>query len=348
MSVAPQEKTHIKEQDKSVSTVDSSAIAPAATAKLTKKEQEALARYEKTHHLAAIPHEDPNGYDKSSGEQLFNAVTYKGIGWLTNAAMSVYFTDLLMHGSGKPFFDTSIKKLAPFFQRITGGTIEAAQKTARGTMMTMGLFSGGTLLLYPIKKLEDHKAAIVKWLDKKLNNIWEPSKEDIEIQDSAHKRLESDPKPSWPNIILGRVLGTAAVFVAILGVYNPENSTRYFAKKTGEAMQESANQKIKALGGSERFRNLFALSIIEVYTSLIAEEVLYYCTRFYRSMHRKKAAELAENGKAANGNGELHAVEPLIALQAKKNNMQETPSTQIAEHVIAGASSTPQLQAGTL
>lgn len=334
-----------KEQQKTPPTPDKPAVSGAHA--LTKEEKKALALYEKTHHLSAIPHEDTNvPVERSSGEVVFNTITYKGIGWILNAAISVYLTDLLMHGKGKNFFDKSIHKLAPFFQRMVGGTEEAAQKTARGSMMTAGLFSGGTILLYPIKKLEDHKAAIVKWLDSKFNNLWAPTKEESEIQERAHQRLEADPKPSWPNIILGRILGTVSVVVAVLGIYNPENATKIFAKKTGEAMQESSNLTIKALGGSNRFRNLFALSIIESYTSLIAEEVLYFTTRFYRKLHREKEIEARANGNGDNHPDTLREAGPAIEKGPADEAKFARPASVVSDHVIANANQQSALSLG--
>lgn len=315
------------------------------TPALTNEEKKALEHYEKTHHLSALPHEDADeGVEHSRGEKSFNTVTYKGLGWLLNAGISVYVTDLFMHGAGKKHFDNGAKSIAPYYERITGASKEVSLGASRSGMMMLGLFSGGTILLLPIKRLEDNKAAIVKWLDNKINQWRTPSSEQLEVQENAHKRLEADPKPSWGNVILGRVLGTVAVLTVAMGIAKGRDETfsNYAAGKIGDAMQDSASVQVREIGKSYRFRNMTAISMVEIYTSLIAEAVLYYTTRAYRSLWHKKQAALATtsgNDAAQEPDSKLaHAAfiaEDAHTPSVPEKNKSGTPTSVVANHVIA-------------
>jgi hypothetical protein len=299
---------------------------------LTHAEKEALKRYEKTRHISTLPHEDTHvPMERSTGEQIFNTVTYKGLGWLTNAAISVYVTDLFRYGAGKKYFNAMAKSFAEKYQHMSGASAEVAEKTSISAIMTIGLFSGGTSLLYPLKKLEDHKAAIVKWIDGKLNQLQKPNSEERELQERVHARLDADIKPSWGNVLLGRFLGTSAVIAVALGIAKgrDETTSKFLANKVSDAMVETTSPKLQEIGKSSRFRNMLSISMIEVYTSFIAEEVLYLTTRIYRSIHREK-----QENEVAHQAAKPNDAEPKLA-QPTTTRANNFPTTTVAEPMIS-------------
>lgn len=263
---------------------------------LTKKEKSVLNEYLQEDHMAVIPHDHADTEIKSKGEKTFDWVTYKGIGWLTNAAISIYLTDWLMHGKGVPLLEKGVKKLAPFYEKL-GMSSEISAARAKSTFFTGGLFTGGTLLLYPVKKLEDYKPQLVKYLDDHYNQSSTPDQSTLAIQQAAHKRLDTDPKPSWGNVLLGRLLGMGVVTAFTVGIGRGRDIelSKKFAAKTTKALSESGNGFLKTMGESKRAENMLGISFMEIYTSFIAEEVLYYTTQAYKNLKRKDMLEAAKN-----------------------------------------------------
>lgn len=272
--------------------------------KLNGKERAVLQEYMDDNHLSLTPHDHSDNVVKSSGEKIFNAVTYKGIGWLTNAAISIYLTELFMHGKGKQVMHDTINHLTPFYKKFLNSPSKASEY-AKATVMFAGLSSGGFALLYPIKKLEEYKPQVVEYLDETYNHYFTPSKVDLEIQDRAHERLREDPAPSWGNIMLGRVLGIGAVFSSMVLIARgrdakvaaavAENAPEMLKKAGSKSGIATLSKLGERLGNSTRGQNMLGLTMMELYTSLLAEEVLHLTTKTYKRMKRQDLLESAMN-----------------------------------------------------
>ena len=263
---------------------------------LTSEEKEALNDYLQEDHLDALPHDHTDTEIQSFGEKLFNIGTYKGIGVVANVALSLSIANAFEYGKGKELFKKLATKIAPSYAKIRGVSHERSVQFSQFFLKTAALTTGGILLLWPIKKLEDHKPEIVKWMDDKHNANRTPTNTDLAIQEAAHKRLEMDAKPSWGNIILGRALGMAAVFGTVFALAGRDEKTvDTITNKAAETLKELPSPTLNKIGKSKRFNPLFNLSITEFYQSVIAEETLYFTTRMYKNIKRKEMLERAGN-----------------------------------------------------
>ncbi len=153
------------------------------------------------------------------GEKIFNAIDYWGIGWITNAAISVAITDWMNHLSGQTTMNQWADKLknTVIFRKgemKTAEEIGKARGQARSVLSLLFLMSGGFILMAPIKWLEDRKKPTVEWLDDRFNK---PRNKEEEAQIKArHDYIEKhEPKQSWESILKGRVYA----LVPILGAH---------------------------------------------------------------------------------------------------------------------------------
>lgn len=310
---------------------------------LTLKERQALDSYLQKDHISPLPHAHDDTEIRSRGEKIFNISVYKGIGWITNAAISVYLTDLLIHGKGRPYCDQAIHSLAPKFERFLGDHPEKALNRAESSVFCAGLFTGGTILLYPIKKLEDNKARLVKFIDHTYNQTFGVDTTELAIQKNAHNRLEKEPTPSWGNVLLGRVLGTIAVVSVMVGIFRNRDvkAAELAAKKTTEAFKESESSFLNKIASYPAFQRTLGITFMEMYTSFIAEEVLYLTTRIYKGLKRKEMLEQAGNDNVASPPVLMapEHTEPLAAKdspQIKAEPVVELPRHEVSEADISG------------
>lgn len=150
--------------------------------------------------------EDKKKHHRTTGEKIFDAGVYGGIGWITNAAISVVAAVWLSETkSGKKFWDAGAKKANSLFDSVgmkpaAGTSFE--QRNTRGHFLTKvtSLMTGGFVLLAPMKWLEDHKSEVVNKLDKKFGN--EKEKADAEHMSSRMKSLHKHGEACSQGVLL--------------------------------------------------------------------------------------------------------------------------------------------------
>ncbi|NBO19531.1 MAG: hypothetical protein EBV03_09975, partial [Proteobacteria bacterium] len=139
-------------------------------------------------HAGKLPEHGQGGNRKrSGGEVLFDRVVYTGIGFGVNEAASLWITDQFMHGKpkwylgGKPFskegFDSAAGWIAKKFKM--------PKAKAGNTLLMATLLSGGTLLVLPMRWLEENKISWVQRANHMLDG-WRGNKmsaEEAVIQD---------------------------------------------------------------------------------------------------------------------------------------------------------------------
>lgn len=182
-----------------------------------------------------VPPEAPAKRKKSAGERVFDRVVYTGIGFGVNEASSLWITDQFLNGknllekvpvakkAGAWFSKEGFERASEYFAnafKLTERVVKEGEKTikilpkdrAGNSLLMATLLSGGTLLVLPMKLLEDHKAYWVK----KANHIvdrWRGNKlkpEEVAARDDkVENAIACSPRQSWPTMLLGRV---AAMF----------------------------------------------------------------------------------------------------------------------------------------
>lgn len=157
----------------------------------------------------------------SKGEKLFNWVTYKGLNYWVNLGLSVVMADIAIHGKG--MWSKGLKySISKTTQHISGALMSLSKNPNKEAIERMvydntkvgyeslSLLTGGSILLFPLKFLEDNKRKIVHWLNNKMGvdqtapDGHEKTPEEIHIE-------KEQPKQSVGNLIKRRLIGTVSV-----------------------------------------------------------------------------------------------------------------------------------------
>ena len=107
-------------------------------------------------------------HQKSFGERMFDLTVYGGIGYITNAAISLAITRYAVQKKGtalNQFSKITEGKFNQFF-KLAGASPEKAKDFSEFSNNIFFLGSGGWALLVPMKWMEDHKLGIVREMDK--------------------------------------------------------------------------------------------------------------------------------------------------------------------------------------
>lgn len=105
------------------------------------------------------------------------------------------------------------------------------------------LFSGGWILLLPIKWLEDAKIPLTQHFDRILGKE-HPSEEEQQKLDAAYKDIEQEPRQSWASEILARL----SVMPVIMGLYFKTGFQNNWIRKLGGSFKEFEGTKKLAIG----------------------------------------------------------------------------------------------------
>lgn len=152
----------------------------------------------------------------TAGELLFDRITYTGVGFILNEALSIALTDMVLHGHGKPYTDKAGTWLAEslpnlFKDKVVNGAIQStATQNATSKIMFAALTTPGTVLMVPIKWMEDHEKTLVKSLNHLVDKLTSKhlTPEEQAVRDNiVDERIATQPSQTWGSLIGGRVIG---------------------------------------------------------------------------------------------------------------------------------------------
>ncbi|MEK6746024.1 MAG: hypothetical protein AABY33_03220 [Pseudomonadota bacterium] len=157
----------------------------------------------------------------SKGEKVFNWVTYKGLNYWVNLGLSVVMADIAINGKGfwRKGLDYSISGTTKHVSNVLKSLSKNPNKEAIERMVhnntrvgyeSLSLLTGGSILLFPLKYLEDNKRKIVHWLNDKLGVDQTAPDGHKKTPEEIHIEKEQ-PKQSAGNLIKRRLLGTVSV-----------------------------------------------------------------------------------------------------------------------------------------
>jgi len=184
--------------------------------------------------------------DTNFANKAFNWLNYCGLGFLANSASSLFITYNVMPTDTA---QKGVEKLANGMKPVVGGfgrlknalgfskkeidlvtrdlhIAESARSTAEILVMTIA----GTLMLFPMKWMEDHKKAIVERIDKWKNPEYHEHCQQNNITPEALPHEAKENKKSWGNLIWARAVGLASV-LGIDAVMQVFNNNRHSAGK---------------------------------------------------------------------------------------------------------------------
>lgn len=150
------------------------------------------------------PSEPPfslENHKMSAGEKIFDRGVYTGIGMVANEIGSLLLTGQLERGVFSNWYhNKAAPKVAKWFYNDN-------IKNAKNGMMWFSLTLVGTALVWPMKVMEDHKAAIVKKIDHFMDRFRGEhlSSSQVEKRDAeVEAAVACEKKQSWPSLIVGR------------------------------------------------------------------------------------------------------------------------------------------------
>jgi hypothetical protein len=153
----------------------------------------------------------------SKGEKAFDDIAYKHINGTVNLVSSIAIADIFVNGKGRKGLDKAINATAKALHNSGVKSIKTAHHHSKIGWETFTLTSGGLILLAPLKWMEDNKRPIVHWLNKKMGVKQTTPDGKEKTPDEIYIEKEQPPQ-SWGNVIGRRILATATVIGAGLGL----------------------------------------------------------------------------------------------------------------------------------
>jgi len=273
--------------------------------------------------------------EMSKGEKWYNWLVYTGMNYWMNLGISLFITDVFLHGKGKQFFHDGVASATQKLTNATGMSRANAKWLSEVGLGTFSLNSGGNILLIPTKFLEDAKRPIVYWLNEKLGVDQTAPDGHKQKVDEIYIEQEQDPQ-SWPRMIGRRVLGwmaSTSVGLTLDRVLAQKLATpimvdgEMVTKKLGQkvytdATQNVVNSTLDAVGGSAlvkspMFQRYTSYAALDWIYTIITSKILHATNGAHKE---KMPHEIGENG---NGDTEVKEAKPEQA--APVSASQEAP-----------------------
>ena len=200
---------------------------------------------------------------KSKGEKMFDWLVYGGIAGLGVLVATVPIAYWSKYGGGSKGFAWAEKQL-----QKTG----MSARSAHDAVITTALMQGGNLALIPIKIAENHKAAAVSYLNKKMG---EPD---------TYCAVEGEPDQTWTSLIKSRLVAWGAVFSAIKGTamaVGPEQFDRFENGFSRHLVCKPLGLATHINGQETRAFRLGKLTALDVFATAAAATILYGASRVF-------------------------------------------------------------------
>lgn len=167
----------------------------------------------------------PPARNKTFANKLFNFVTYDGLGFAANSALSLAITWNVMPTEtakkGKAALSRLITPLAEGVDKMKryaglGKEVNAAERalhiaeSSRSAAEILCMFVAGCIVLVPMKFLEDRKKSIVNRIDRWKNPEYHQYCEENHVKPEPLP-CESEAKQTWRSLLGARLGGMAAV-----------------------------------------------------------------------------------------------------------------------------------------
>ncbi len=221
---------------------------------------------------------------ESVGEHIFNYATYGGVGFLLNLGLSVAITDFFTHGKGRGILRALSTHTAKPLAKLIGKEAAEIENTTYGFWKTNALMSGGHLVMWPIKVLEDHKRHIVHRINRFLGIDTPILKNGVAApigtlsEDELPALYEDQPYQSWWNIIKRRALGL--MMTSALGTALGEGRLQQVEHSIADgillpAMRNTPLPALQNLAKNDRFIRYTRLVSLDQFFALITSGVTY-------------------------------------------------------------------------
>lgn len=240
--------------------------------------------------ISTKPHYNFQAGKPTPGEKLFDTSLYLGLGYAVNLAGSIALTEFMLHGKGKTaIWDPTEKILVNGFKKM-GLSHETALSSSKVTQEFTWLTSGGTILMIPIKLIEDRKSKLVYLLNRTFfpNTIAEDdpyrtlSSSQIlngKFDENCLPQPEKEqPKNSWLNTGLRRLLGFGLVVGfgnAVNMTYGKERYENNFSNLINNSVKASGSKKLAKAFEEPRTQRFALWTIVDGINTIITSATTY-------------------------------------------------------------------------
>lgn len=257
-------------------------------------------------HIAGDPEPtDAPKHKKSAGEMVFDRTVYTGIGFGVNEVSSLWITDQFMHGKNLFASIPGLKTFGKWFSEegYTGlsdkiaKTFKIGEKLAKdgskitprarggNALLMVTLLSGGTLLILPMKWLEDSKNYWVKKANHLLDRFRgdKLTPEEIATRDTqVEQDIACMPRQSWPSMLAGRLIAMCA---------SVSSGTFLVGAERNKKLMDWSEKRLTGTIQPEATRNFWhrqaRLLSVETYSCAISSITLEIMSKLFakRSLH---------------------------------------------------------------
>lgn len=258
----------------------------------------------------------PQQQKMSPGEKRYDWLVYKGLNYWVNLVSSIAITDWFDNGWFKSRkgseilkIDALSEKMAKPVARLANIEEKLAHTKVRNTFTYLALLTGGNLLTFALKPLEDNKRKIVHGLNKKMG-VDQTSPDGRELTPDEIYIENEQPKQSWGKVIGRRLLGIGAVLTAgnvVDSLYGKDNVTNYVMDgPNGKGGINKALKSIEVIPGVKKLQSRSAQAWMKyavldsVFTAITA--AVFWVTRGAKKDDKKPvstpAASITQQGSA--------------------------------------------------
>lgn len=175
-------------------------------------------------------------YPRTEAKHAFNAFNFLGLHWVGNSSLSLWITYNIVNRPGvQQFMHTLSKGITPIvegYDKLKGAIglsklqnvskeIRANQinQSARSMTEVACMCIAGSIILFPVKMLEDHHGQLTRWFDELIH----PAHKRERLKLEAEAKEKGLPKPvephdpnhrpeTWTNLIRARALALVPIF----------------------------------------------------------------------------------------------------------------------------------------
>lgn len=238
-------------------------------------------------HAGKLPaHGAKSGRKPSGGEVLFDRVVYTGIGFGVNEASSLWITDQFMHGKpkwylgGKAFSKEGFESAASWISK----KFHMPHAKAGNTLLMATLLSGGTLLVLPMRWLEENKISWVQRANHMLDGLRGNTMSDAEVKardEEVERAIACSPQQNWASLLVGRVAAMFSSWATGTFLVGPENNRKImnWSEKTLAAGANAVG--LEKMAKTDTFKRYAQLTGVETYSCAISSVVLEIASKLF-------------------------------------------------------------------
>lgn len=222
----------------------------------------------------------------SGGEVLFDRVVYTCIGFGVNEASSLWITDQFMHGKpkwylgGKAFSSEGFEIASNWIAK----TFKMPKAKAGNTLLMATLLSGGTLLVLPMRYLEEHKIYFTQKANHFLDYLHgrSMSAEDVVARDKeVEQAIACSPQQNWKSLLVGRAAAMFSSWGTGTFLVGPENNHKLMNWSERNLTKAANAVGLNNLAKSDTFKRYARLASVETYSCALSSVVLEVASKLF-------------------------------------------------------------------